>query len=59
MESRTKEIQWAWSNPVVQDLLLTYYRDWLFNTPEKAERTVHRRFINNPATKYHHLIILR
>jgi SAM-dependent methyltransferase len=40
VETRTKEIQRAWSNPVVQDLLLTYYRDWLFNTPEKTERTV-------------------
>ena len=42
METRVKEIQWAWYNPDVQDLLLKYYRDWLFNTPEKADRIVGR-----------------
>lgn len=40
METQIQEIQWAWNNPVVRDILLTYYRDWLFGTPEKAERTV-------------------
>ena len=36
MDTRVKEIQWAWNNPDVQDILLKYYRDWLFNTPETA-----------------------
>lgn len=40
MQSQIIEIQWAWSSPVVQDILLKYYRDWLFGTPEVGERMV-------------------
>ncbi|MCG8636909.1 MAG: class I SAM-dependent methyltransferase [Desulfobacterales bacterium] len=40
MKTNVKEVRWAWDNPDVQDLLLKYYRDWLFNTPETAERIV-------------------
>lgn len=40
METRVKEIQWAWYNPDVQDILLKYFRNWLFNTPENADRIV-------------------
>ncbi len=36
------EIEWSWDHPVIQDILLTYYRDWLFNTPELANRMVKR-----------------
>ena len=34
------EIEWSWDHPVIQDILLTYYRDWLFNTPEIAKDMV-------------------
>jgi SAM-dependent methyltransferase len=40
METRIIEVPWAWSHPVVQDILLKYYREWLFNTPETAGRMV-------------------
>ncbi len=40
MKAHFKEIHWAWYDPDVQDLLLKYYRDWLFNTPENADRIV-------------------
>ncbi|WP_022664263.1 class I SAM-dependent methyltransferase [Desulfospira joergensenii] len=39
---KTTEIQWSWYNPVIQELLLKYYRDWLFNTPEISGKMVER-----------------
>jgi SAM-dependent methyltransferase len=40
MADQITEIEWSWDHPVVQDILLTYYRDWLFNTPEIANNMV-------------------
>jgi SAM-dependent methyltransferase len=40
MKSRVEEIQWSWDHPVIQDLLLKYYRDYLFSTPEQADELV-------------------
>lgn len=42
MESETVEIEWSWDQPIIQDILLKYYRDWLFNTPEIANSMVER-----------------
>ena len=36
MKTQIEEIRWSWDHPVVQELLLKYYRDWLFSTPERA-----------------------
>ena len=36
MKNEITEIQWSWDHPIIQDILLTYYRAWLFNTPEIA-----------------------
>jgi SAM-dependent methyltransferase len=40
METHTVEIQWAWDHPIVQELLLKYYRERLFGTGENAEKSV-------------------
>ncbi len=42
MELETIEIEWSWDQPIIQDILLKYYRDWLFNTPEIAREMVER-----------------
>ncbi len=42
MESKTVEIEWSWDQPIIQDLLLKYYRDWLFVTQEIANKMVER-----------------
>ncbi len=42
MKTETIEIKWSWNHPVIQDILLKYYREWLFNTPENAKRMVER-----------------
>lgn len=36
------EVEWSWDQPIIQEILLKYYRDWLFNTPEIAARMVER-----------------
>lgn len=36
------DIDWSWDHPIIQELLLKYYRDWLFNTPEIALAMVER-----------------
>jgi SAM-dependent methyltransferase len=43
-----EEIQWSWDHPVVQELLLKYYRDRLFSTPECADETVQQVFALAP-----------
>lgn len=40
MNTETVELQWAWDHPLIQDILLKYYKKWLFNTPEIAGRMV-------------------
>ncbi len=40
MKTYIEEIQWSWDHPVVQELLLKYYREWLFSTPEKANEII-------------------
>lgn len=40
MKTQIEEIKWSWDHPVVQELLLKYYRDWLFSTPERADRII-------------------
>lgn len=42
MESEIIEIEWSWDQPIIQDILLKYYRDWLFITPEIANNMVER-----------------
>lgn len=42
MEPEIIEIEWSWDQPVVQDILLKYYRDWLFVTQEIANNMVDR-----------------
>jgi len=42
MKNEITEIQWSWDHPIIQDLLLTYYREWLFNTPEIATNMVEK-----------------
>lgn len=42
MKSEIIEIDWSWDQSIVQDILLKYYRDWLFVTPEIAHKTVER-----------------
>jgi SAM-dependent methyltransferase len=37
---RTEEVQWSWAHPLVQELLLKYYRDYIFSTAENAETEV-------------------
>ena len=39
---KTIEVKWAWDEPMIQDLLLKYYLDWLFNTPEVSGKMVDR-----------------
>lgn len=42
MKSEITEIKWSWDDPTIQDILLKYYRDWLFNTPEIAKDMVEK-----------------
>jgi|UPI0004007B14 SAM-dependent methyltransferase len=53
MKSEIIEIEWSWDQPIIQDILLKYYRDWLFVTPEIANNMVERILsiskINPPA----------
>jgi 2-polyprenyl-3-methyl-5-hydroxy-6-metoxy-1,4-benzoquinol methylase len=42
MNTEIIETEWGWDNPVIQDILLSYYRDWLFNTPDMAGKMVDR-----------------
>ena len=42
METETIEIEWSWDQPLIQEILLKYYRDWLFVTPEIAKSMVER-----------------
>lgn len=42
MKSEIIEIEWSWELLIIQDLLLKYYRDWLFSTPEIAAKMVER-----------------
>jgi SAM-dependent methyltransferase len=35
-----EEVEWSWTNPVIQNLLLKYYREYLFSTPAQAEQDV-------------------
>lgn len=42
MEKTITEVKWSWSHPIVQEILLKYYRDWLFNTPQTAQDMVAR-----------------
>ena len=42
MKSQVEEIRWSWDHPVIQDLLLKYYRDYLFSTPERADELVQK-----------------
>ncbi len=38
MDAEIIEVPWSWDHPLVQEILMKYYKDWLFNTPEIAER---------------------
>ena len=40
MKLEIQELEWEWANPVVQDILLKYYRDRLFLTPHLANAVV-------------------
>lgn len=40
MKTNIEEIQWSWDHPIIQEILLKYYRDWLFSTPEKADAII-------------------
>jgi SAM-dependent methyltransferase len=40
MKTQIEEIQWSWDHPVIQELLLKYYRDWLFSTAEEADEII-------------------
>ena len=42
MKTEIIEIDWSWDHPTIQEILLKYYRDWLFNTPEVANDMVER-----------------
>jgi len=42
MKSQVEEILWSWDHPVIQELLLKYYRDDLFSTPEEADELVQK-----------------
>jgi 2-polyprenyl-3-methyl-5-hydroxy-6-metoxy-1,4-benzoquinol methylase len=42
MKNEIMKIQWSWDHPIIQDILLTYYREWLFNTPEIATNMVEK-----------------
>lgn len=42
METEIVEIEWSWDNPVIQELLLKYYREWLFNSPEIVSKMVEK-----------------
>jgi SAM-dependent methyltransferase len=42
MKVDIEEVQWSWAEPRVQELLLRYYRECLFSTPEAAEEDVQR-----------------
>lgn len=42
MDSEIVEIEWSWDQPIIQGILLKYYRDWLFATPEIANSMVKR-----------------
>ncbi len=42
MESEIIEIDWSWDQPIIQDILLKYYRDWLFVTQGIADNMVER-----------------
>jgi SAM-dependent methyltransferase len=42
MKSEIIEIEWSWDQPIIQEILLKYYRDWLFVTQEIANNTVER-----------------
>jgi SAM-dependent methyltransferase len=42
LDIETIEIEWSWDQPIIQDILLKYYRDWLFVTPEIAKSMVER-----------------
>jgi SAM-dependent methyltransferase len=39
---KAEEIKWAWDHPVIQEILLKYYRANLFVTPEVAQWAVER-----------------
>ena len=40
MKIDIEEVRWSWVHPIVQELLLKYYRDYLFSTPDEAEKEV-------------------
>ena len=40
MKTAVSEVKWAWDHPVVQELLLKYYRTRIFSTPEEADALV-------------------
>lgn len=42
MKTKVEEIIWSWDHPFIQDLLLKYYRDYLFSTSEKADQIVQK-----------------
>ncbi len=42
MATETMELEWSWDQPIIQDILLKYFRDWLFSTPETAASVVER-----------------
>lgn len=42
MENEIIEIKWSWGNPVIQEILLKYYREWLFNSSENVSRMVEK-----------------
>ena len=42
MEKNITEIKWSWDHPIIQEILLKYYRDFLFNTPQTAQDMVAR-----------------
>jgi len=39
---KVQEVEWSWDQPIVQDLLLRYYQEFLFSSPERAEADVDR-----------------
>jgi SAM-dependent methyltransferase len=42
VKTSIEEVRWSWANPIIQDLLLKYYREYLFSTPEQADNEIQR-----------------
>ena len=42
MENSIREIKWSWDNFEIQDILLKYYKEWIFNSQDEADAMVER-----------------